>query len=121
MIISREGFVVTINFDQPWERETLAWILQTYGPMFLRRHILKLLADKQKAKKFIQISQELDSDGSNGGASPAVAWAQRTRDSGIPDSITELDGASRNPQDSNSGSGKPEPNPTVSEGSGKGD
>lgn len=59
MIVTRDQFKITIEFDQPWERETVTYLIQTYGTGFLKRHLEKFLYQKQRAMKFVAISKQV--------------------------------------------------------------
>jgi hypothetical protein len=60
VIVTRDGNKIIIELDQPWERETAQWLLQTYGPDFIKKHFVKLLYNKQRAKKFMGIQSQME-------------------------------------------------------------
>ncbi len=60
MNISHDKYVVTIEFDNPWEKETFDWIIETQTLYFFRKHLLKLLEGRFEARKYIDISEEYE-------------------------------------------------------------
>ncbi len=59
MIVEAKEQTVTITFDQPWERDTFQWLTETYGEDYLRKHLTKLFYEKQRAKEFLEVKNQV--------------------------------------------------------------
>lgn len=59
MIVTQDGSKITIELDQPWEREAMTWLNETYSENFIRKHFSKLLYEKQRAKEFMSIQSQM--------------------------------------------------------------